>query len=213
MSLLPPICISTFSFVYLLAVCIKLLAASVYHTLRILPPKPPPLQIGFWIMQSPLSYFAFFYSVQSSHQSQRDTPYVQFPNDCFQMNSHFLSQRSLMNESNDQWPLIPENCFISRPICVPFPQPSLGMFNSGDTMRQIHQNNLFGCGFQRPGHFPDLSSIHCEPIPVIYWLETMPHSYPLAPRSHSPSLMPVRQRWPLPATPVLCDLTAMKCLQ
>jgi hypothetical protein len=32
-------------------------------------------------------------------------------------------------------------------------------------------------------------------------------------RSHLPSLIPLRQRWPLLATPVLCDLTAMKCLQ
>jgi hypothetical protein len=48
-------------------------------------------------------------------------------------------------------------------------------------MRQIYRNNLFGYAFQRPGHVPNHSFIHCEPIPVIYGLEHMPHSYPFGP--------------------------------
>jgi hypothetical protein len=45
-------------------------------------------------------------------------------------------------------------------------------------MRQIHRNGLVGCGFQRPGHFPGPGFIHCQPIPVVCWLENMPNSYP-----------------------------------
>jgi hypothetical protein len=147
---LPPICISPSSFVYLLAVCIRLLAASVYRALRILPPKSPPSQIGVWIMRSPLWYFIFFYSVQSSQQSQCDTACVQFPNDRFQMNSHSLrhpssevdlhsrprlSQTSMMNKPKDQWPLIPEHCFITRPTRMAFPQQSLGVLSPEEAMR------------------------------------------------------------------------------
>jgi hypothetical protein len=47
-------------------------------------------------------------------------------------------------------------------------------------VQQIHRNSLFSCGFQRPVHFSDPGFSHCEPIPVIYWLENMPNSYPFS---------------------------------
>ncbi|CAI7620892.1 unnamed protein product [Penicillium pancosmium] len=79
-----------------------------------------------------------------------------------------------MNEPNDQWPFIPEDYFITRPIRTAFPQQSLGVLSPEEAMRQIYRNGLIGCGFQRPGHFSDPGFIHCEPIPVTYWLENMP---------------------------------------
>jgi hypothetical protein len=103
-------------------------------------------------MRSPLWYFIFFYSVQSNQESQFDTACVKFPNDRLQMNSHSvrhpfsevdmqtqtrLSQTSMMKEPRDRWPLIPENCFITRPIRMALPQQLLGMFNLEETLRQI----------------------------------------------------------------------------
>ncbi|KAJ6000920.1 hypothetical protein N7481_001329 [Penicillium waksmanii] len=90
-----------------------------------------------------------------------------------------------MKEPYDQWPPIPENCFITRPIRTAFPEQSLGVLSPEETVRQIHRNGVVGCGFQRPGHFSDPSFIHCEPIPVICWLENMPNSNPFTPLESS----------------------------
>jgi hypothetical protein len=100
---LSPICISPSFFVYMRTVCLRLLVVSVYHTLRILPPKPPPSQIGVWIMRWPLWYSVLFYSVQSSQQSQCDNACVEFPNDRFQMNyslRHPSSEVDLQSRPN-----------------------------------------------------------------------------------------------------------------
>jgi uncharacterized Zn-finger protein len=66
-----------------------------------------------------------------------------------------------------------------------FPQQSLGVLSPEEAMRQIHRNGVAGCGFQRPGHFSDPGFIHCEPIPVTYWLENMPRSYLFSPSEPS----------------------------
>lgn len=93
-----------------------------------------------------------------------------------QSRNPFFKQAPMLNEVKNEWPSIPDTCFVVRPLSMAPQHHSFNLLHSREYMSQIYHNSNRCRTFRRPSHFRGFASTsnHCEYTPVICWLGYMP---------------------------------------